>query len=371
MFPTIKHIDDVLPSLRDRNDFVVAKRLGYTAIDYVFADKDTFDDPIRRECRGLKFGSDGSLIARPYHKFFNVGERDDTQPNAVDWGRPHVVLEKLDGSMVHPASVNGVCVLMTRMGRTEVAMQAESHLTEAYRALIDEAWSDGWTPIFEWCSPNNRIVVRYEEDALVLTGMRRLSDGVYAGHATLQRIGADYGIPVVKAWGTDVGDLTAFLHHARSLENAEGCVVRFDGGDMLKIKADAYVRMHKAKDAITLEKNVLALVLRGEEDDVLPILPEEEAHALTDYAAKVRHNLAEAADQLRDTICDAKQRYGEDRKAFALKVVPTLPKIMSGPAFKAFSGGNAYEAVCDIVSKNLGSSTDVEKIRPLIGDVRW
>ena len=34
---------------------------------------------LRRECRGLAFTSDGKIVARRFHKFFNVGERDDTK----------------------------------------------------------------------------------------------------------------------------------------------------------------------------------------------------------------------------------------------------------------------------------------------------
>src|SRR5438132_57361 len=102
-FPVIRHIDEVLPHVEGRADFAVKRQNDYTAIDYIFAGPDTFDHPIRRECRGIKFGADGRIIARPYHKFFNLGEKAETQPDVIDWGKAHEVLEKLDGSMVHPA----------------------------------------------------------------------------------------------------------------------------------------------------------------------------------------------------------------------------------------------------------------------------
>lgn len=56
---------------------------------------------IRRELRGLIFSAkDGTVISRRFHKFFNVGELPETQPEKIDMKVPFVVLEKLDGSMI-------------------------------------------------------------------------------------------------------------------------------------------------------------------------------------------------------------------------------------------------------------------------------
>ncbi|CAO4143290.1 hypothetical protein [Methylorubrum extorquens] len=75
-FPKIEHIDDVTPHVSFDKGFVVSRRPDHTVIDYVFALPETFDTPIARECRGLKFDRDGLLIGRPFHKFFNLGERE-------------------------------------------------------------------------------------------------------------------------------------------------------------------------------------------------------------------------------------------------------------------------------------------------------
>jgi RNA ligase len=108
-FPTIRHIDDVLPHVQGRDEFVVAEKDGYTVINYVVAMADTFHmedandlgGAIRRECRGLIFDADGNLMSRPFHKFFNVNERDETQSHAVDMTSEHVIMEKMDGSIEH------------------------------------------------------------------------------------------------------------------------------------------------------------------------------------------------------------------------------------------------------------------------------
>jgi RNA ligase len=100
-FPEIRHLDDVLPHIEGRDEFIVAEREGYSVVNYVVAMADTFnmtgpDDlggAVRRECRGLKFAPSGEIAARPFVKFFNVGEKEETQPHLVNLSQPHVIME--------------------------------------------------------------------------------------------------------------------------------------------------------------------------------------------------------------------------------------------------------------------------------------
>lgn len=105
-FPVINHIDDVLPAIEGRNEFGVYYHDTYdiVVINYNVNFEDTFPeiktelDAIRRECRGIVFqASTGKILARRYHKFFNLGEREEVQPHLLDFTRPHTVLGKLDG----------------------------------------------------------------------------------------------------------------------------------------------------------------------------------------------------------------------------------------------------------------------------------
>lgn len=122
-FPEIRHINDVLPHIEGREEFIVAEREGYKVINYVVAMADTFDmtgpndlgGAIRRECRGLIFDADGNLMSRPFHKFFNVNERAETQTHEINMSQPHVIMEKMDGSMIRPILVDGYLRLATKM----------------------------------------------------------------------------------------------------------------------------------------------------------------------------------------------------------------------------------------------------------------
>lgn len=87
-YPIIETISDILPHLAGRDEFVVAQRDGYTAVDYVYSLPDSFADPYRKECRGLKFDPSGRILARPLHKFVNLGETEETQPHRVAFSIP-------------------------------------------------------------------------------------------------------------------------------------------------------------------------------------------------------------------------------------------------------------------------------------------
>jgi RNA ligase len=188
-FPEIRHISDVLPHIEGRPEFIVAEREGYTVINYVVVMADTFDmtgpddlgGAIRREARGLIFGRDGNLMSRPFHKFFNVNERAETQTHEIDMSQPHVIMEKLDGSMVRPITINGYIRWASKMGITSVGMQAEEFVAKNTKYKNFACWciKEGLTPIFEWTSPFNQIVLPYEEENLTLLAVRNNFTGEY------------------------------------------------------------------------------------------------------------------------------------------------------------------------------------------------
>lgn len=188
-FPEIRTIQDVLPHIKDRPEFIVAERDFGTVINYMVSFPDTFDmtgpddlgGAIRRECRGLKFHPGGNVAARPFHKFFNIGEKEETQPHMIDFSLDHTIMEKRDGSMLHPMKVNKDIRWMTKMGITSVSEQAEEFINKNSRYQNFANWciENELTPIFEWTSPDNKIVIGYETDELVLLAVRKNITGEY------------------------------------------------------------------------------------------------------------------------------------------------------------------------------------------------
>jgi RNA ligase len=357
--PAIRHIDDVLPAIEGRSDFIVAHKDGYSVIDYAYSLADSFDDPMRIECRSLKFGADGRILARPLHKFFNIGERPDTQANLLDFSLPHAVMEKLDGSMIHPAIIDGKVVLMTRMGRTDVAMKAERHLTPELHTICTGLLMGGATPIFEFTAPDNRIVVRYEESALTLLAVRNTVDGQYWPRSVLEGT----GLPIVPLHNSAASG-AEFTAYARSVLGMEGFVVRFTSGLWVKAKGDDYVLKHKAKDSILQEKNILQLVLSGGIDDVLPLLDEPDADAARAYLDAVEAGVARTVNDLERFVA---ANENVPQKDFALNHVRQLPKMLQPLAFTIRKGVDAGEAVRARIIATATSQTSVDEYRDLHG----
>jgi RNA ligase len=369
----------VLPHIKDSPEFIVAEKDGYKVINYVVATQDTFppiygmltlhgivepvSNMIRRECRGLIFDLDGKLINRRYHKFFNVNEKDETQLDRIDWSKPHVILEKLDGSMVTPCYVNGHIRWMTKMGITDTSMEAEAFVASRpeYVGFADNLLKQGFTPIFEWCSNKNRIVLDYPEDRLVLTAIRHNESGQYVPHELDARNG--WGIPVVGVFAQGMS-LDALVDVVRKSEDCEGVVVRFDDGHMVKIKADWYVRIHKVKSLLAQEKDVVSLILNNELDDMLPLLPKEDLARVEKFEAQLIEAIRLSAWTVYQTV---KQNRGMERKEFALNYAPTFNPLLRALVFKFWDKECdehlTYQAVVATILLKCGNNKSYEEAK--------
>ena len=326
-FPVINHFDEIKHAI-DENYFMVAERDGHKIVNYLFASPEVFPEvvdgcdiaQIRREFRGLIFDDKGNLIRRPYHKFFNVGEREDTQLTNIDVSQPHVIYDKLDGSMIAPYFLNGKIVWGTKMGLTDVALQAEEFVLQShfdYKQYASILINDfGYTPIFEWCSREQRIVLDYKEPQLILTAVREMQSGRYLSYEHLLDSVKSFNIPVCPiVQGAKYNE--DFHKIAKQAEDIEGFVIRFNDGHMAKIKCDWYCQLHRVKSDIAFERGVITLIMEEGLDDLKPLLPEDDLKELEEYESEFNMRLA-ATIQL---ICNEKQRLIDDnvsRKDFAL-----------------------------------------------------
>ena len=393
-FPYITNISDVLPAIEGRDEFVVAEKEGYTVINYNVMMADTFPDVgeigaastsedldrlierydamARRECRGIIFDSKtGDIIRRPFHKFFNVNEREETQDHVIDLSRPHAILEKLDGSMIAPFIVNGQMIWGTKMGATDVAKPVEEFVN-AYPAYIEFAkWviECGYTPIFEWCSRKQRIVLDYKEDWLILTAARNMNTGEYRSYKWMTDVTVGYGIPVVRQWeiGIEMDNHTmrSFVDYVRDLEDLEGFVVRFDNGHMLKLKCHWYLQIHKAKEAILQDRNIVELILEEHLDDVKAHLPAEDRDRLTQFESDFNVRVGIVVQDILDIMGELDDS-NIDRKTFAIEMAPQICPYMRPIIFKNFDGctiGKVFEDVRNTIRNNLTKTAKYEAIR--------
>ena len=364
-YPLIRNISDVLPAIEGRDEFVVAEKEGYTVINYNVMMADTFDCNIRRELRGIIFDTEtGEILRRPFHKFFNVNEREETQDHVVDLSQEHRILEKLDGSMIAPFIVNDQMIWGTKMGATDVAKPVEEFVeaNSHYRQFAKFTISRGYTPIFEWCSRKQRIVLDYKEDQLILTAIRDLTTGRYMSHDLMEAHAESYRIPVVRAFEPQT-DMKAFVQYVRDLEDREGFVVRFADGHMLKLKCHWYLQIHKAKEAILQDRNIVELILDNKLDDVKAHLQAEDRDRLSQFEYDFNLEVASSCISIEYILYGIKAD-GVDRKTFALEIAPNFSQYDRAAVFSCWDDiSKVYDTVRNTIRNNLTKTVKYEAIR--------
>lgn len=376
-FVHIYHLDDVRHAISE--DFFLAERDWGFVINYHInafpeikddmSDEDKALEYARREFRGIKFDKQGNLIARPFHKFFNWGEKEAEMAH-FDFNMPFVIMDKLDGSMIHPMLVDDKIVWCSKMGPTDVAVQAEEFVREKtnYHDFVLAAIGGGYTPIFEWCSRKQRIVVDYPEDALILTAIRDNRTGEYVGMASMKAKAEHYGIPVVKTWNGTFNGINQFMEAVGGEEQCEGYIIRFENGHMVKLKNAWYLNLHRAKDQLSNEKNVYRLVLSEHHDDLLPQLDPDTRKALENFAADLSNAVKVQAATLANAVAENWKLYG-NRRDFALNF--GSKQELSAVVFKILDGKDAYEALVDWLLAQTSTQAKLDDAKKKFGQLNW
>lgn len=215
--------------------------------DYYYADWRLFrDEPMSREMRGIIFDADtGAVVSRPFHKFFNINENDETQEDKLLLQGSYT--EKFDGSLAQVTYYNGQLIVASRSSLTGYVNDAVSKFIKNNRVLdgVMEVIKvhQNLTFLFEFLDPDNRIVLSYPKKELVFLNTRHKKSGVY--DYTYQDI-----LPGVRA--TPRRPLTPeywegqMKEELATRENFEGYVLNLPGyaHQLVKVKTQWYFQSH-------------------------------------------------------------------------------------------------------------------------------
>lgn len=404
-FPTIEHIDDVLPIVKDRKDFIVADKGDYKVVNYVVTSDDTFppvvtyhvnlesfdidflsQDPlwgyvkvenheamILRECRGIIFDKSGKLISRRLHKFFNVGEKPETLEHVIDIKQPHVILEKLDGSMATPLWLNDHFRLATKMGITEVSMSAEVFVARHphYYKFFEHCRQNNVTPIFEYCSDRHQIVVSHPVDRLVLIAVRDTITGTYHSYDSMIELGGQFNIEVVRTYPGSVDSMKSLISSVKEETEGEGWIIRFDNGHMVKMKNDAYLRMHRAIDNLRFERNLVDIILNNNLDDIKGRLPDHKRDRVIKYEKSFWNDFNRTEEDLLTEFRLYESQY-EDKASFAKSKSNDLSKFRKMVMFELWKGRTIREILIDHMLFYIHTNTKFDAIKPnIIPNANW
>lgn len=276
MFVPIRHIDDIKPHIANTPEINLREQNGVTLAIYAFSDTNTFNSPYALECRGIAFDKTGNIISRPLHKFFNVGEKADVSIDSVRNRSIVAVFEKLDGSMIATAWLDGELRFRSKGSfDSDVVRLTQNMVSTPQFAHIQEfsllCAQNGLTAIFELTHPQARIVVNPGVENLRLLHVRDNITGAYVlldpEHIVHQWI-AQHNVEMVQRFSKTFDEL---LEDLETMEHQEGYVVQFDDGDMAKIKCPWYLRLHRSVTFLR-ERDIAALALHEELDDLKALL---------------------------------------------------------------------------------------------------
>lgn len=116
-----------------------------------------------------------------------------------------MILDKLDGSMIHPCMIGGQMTFMTRAGVTPQSLAALDCADAATLRLCAETVDAGMTAMFEFTAPEHRIDIAYDRPALTLLAVRENVSGRYLAHAEVTDLAARHGVAAVTAIATGRG----------------------------------------------------------------------------------------------------------------------------------------------------------------------
>ena len=296
---------------------VTPKPGGLRVVNYDFCHGGTFPDPseekdarkrrllrIRRECRGLVFGPDGKVVCRRLCKFGNWGQSAESSRVAEELSRQeHVVVEKMDGCMMSAMEWEGVLMLVSKNGPTDLSQKVENAPGIGdWRGLAKKWLGKGWTPTFEWLDPEAPVVLRYDKAELVLVAVREIRTGKHLSNEEMAAEAKQFGLreaPLIWDSRRDGKlDLVELASRVRGEKEREGCVLRLENGFCVKIKTDWYFAQSASHLALpSSERKLWELVLGGTIDDLLPRLSAEVRTKVEAFAARLFGRLAEAAEK--------------------------------------------------------------------------
>ena len=219
-------------------------------------------DDITIQCRGLVTDFEGNVVSWCFKKFFNMEEHTDEEIPK----EPFEVFEKMDGSYVSIFRYNDELIFTSRGSfNSDVSNIAEKVFMSKY--MNNTSIKFDVTYILELIGPDNRIVLDYPENDLVLIGaFSKTGD-------ELDIYSDDFnGFNRVKKYDS-VSDYRTLKEHIS--KDKEGYVIRFKSGFRMKIKGEEYFRLHSVITEMSNRVIWRHLMENKPIDDLLYNVPDE------------------------------------------------------------------------------------------------
>lgn len=296
-----------LEELRKRRQYInEQKHPQFDLLLFNYSNACQFDgawDDFTMLTRGLITDLDGNIVARPFKKFFNLNQHEDSQiSRLMELGKPDV-FEKLDGSLGIQYFHSGVPYISTRGSfSSDQAKWATEWLHKALQSPgRGYSFVDGYTYLYEILYPSNRIVVDYGTRAeLALLACINMDTGEELDYIKeAERLGFSYARPFE-------GTLDELLARAKELPaDEEGFVLKYPDGTRVKIKGEEYTRLHRLITGFS-NKSIWELLKEGQSfDEFLDRVPDEFYNWVKKVKTELEQSFLEIESEIRAELVAA------------------------------------------------------------------
>lgn len=238
---------------------------------YSISTPDLFKTDIERECRGITFNDDGVCVCRPFHKFFSIGEKEETLPDNIKWKDIKYVSEKIDGSLLTPVLINDRIYWKTKKSffsnvalDIQKAWDNKAEWVYQYKQFIIEMLKNNFTPCFEYISPDNRIVIDYGN-------IKRISHLCTRHNGTGKYfVNADIcNSYYVNFLNERENNYQNFIQRVKETPDVEGYVLYTEFGENIyKLKTQWYLDRHHLLSSLSY-REIIKMIQEDRIDDII------------------------------------------------------------------------------------------------------
>jgi RNA ligase len=367
----IMNIQDFTDAVKDMKEVGKKESAYWDCFAYNVAFPDTFDNPIVREARGIVIGKDphgnyDRILRRPFEKFFNLNEREETQYDLLKNREIDYVMEKVDGTMVCPfidPLTNEVVYGTKRVDddfHKHIKYVLHVHFPFVKDGIDRILRTTHWSPIFEFHDPDydpSVIVVKYNRRRVTLLAMRNRETGEYAPHHVLESYAYQFGFELPGFFNER--DLGIVVESLKDAKDREGVVVVFKDGMRVKIKCDWYVRRHKVNELFNRRHIMAQLIFECGDvsfDDIAPYIEESDRREFEDFSMELHKTIDKVIFWIKSTAS-----HFETKKDFALSKFGKLP--FASLVFKLIEDDSLdpFVLVVDDLKKNINKEINFDR----------
>lgn len=372
---TIKSLFDNLMNLcsDDSNTFFFVDTTSsmqskFRIFSYYIASYSEWLKPDALECRGIMFELDDNnnpirIAARPPKKFFNLFENPFTEDIKDD--QVGLAFKKEDGSLISSFIDKGELFLKSKGSLfSQQVLDSQKWLYDERRKPLLEClkWyaENGITINMEWVSPDNRVVLTYDEPRLIILNARNNITGEYID---LEDLVKDQTVNQYMVDNHPFETINELIKEVQELKDQEGYVVYDSKGaePVFKIKCPWYVHLHSVKSSVSSDKNLWEAVAEGVSDDIKALFETDKASL--DRIAKFESIYKKQFSFVYKTTTEIYNKLrGSSRKDYAIESQSILNEMgcpqMFNIVMRLYLNG-PDESIVDLIKDHLVKFIDV------------